>query len=119
MCGNLLSMLECAAILQIGCDPGRPESMAAGRVGETGLLRPALDHPQHVIGVHPVLRQPVALTNTGKQPTFLVGFDAGGADPVIKIFTQSVMARYLVALAAFLVQPQPPTLFVFEIIADP
>jgi hypothetical protein len=81
VCGNLLSMLERAAILQIGCNAGRAEGMAAGGVGEAGLLRPTLDHPQHVIGIHPVLGQPVALTNAGKQPTFLVGCYAGGAEP--------------------------------------
>ena len=31
--------------------------MAAGRVGEAGLLRATLDHPQYVISVQPVLRQ--------------------------------------------------------------
>jgi hypothetical protein len=36
---------------------GGAESMAAGRVGEAGLLRATLDHPQYVISVQPVLRQ--------------------------------------------------------------
>jgi hypothetical protein len=37
----------------------------------------------------------------------LITSDAGGSDPVIEKLAQRVMARYLVALAAFLMQPQP------------
>jgi hypothetical protein len=36
---DLLRILERAAIFQIGCDTGRPKSMAAGRVGKAGVLR--------------------------------------------------------------------------------
>jgi hypothetical protein len=119
MRSDLLSVLERAAILQIGRNAGRAESMTAGRVGEAGLLRPTFDHPQHIVGLHPVLRQPVALTNAGEQPTFFVGSDASGSDLIIEKFAQGVMARYVVAFAAFLVQPQPPALFVLEVVADP
>ncbi len=45
---DLLGVLERAAVLQIGGNPGRPKSMATGGVGQGGALGPPLDHVKHV-----------------------------------------------------------------------
>jgi hypothetical protein len=41
----------------------------------------------------------------GKRP-LLIAANAGGGDPGVKVFVQTVMAGYLMPFAAFLVEPQ-------------
>jgi hypothetical protein len=50
------------------------------------------------------------------QPSFIRG-DIGRLDRSIQIDIKAGVARHLVALAAFLVQPQPPALAVLEMIS--
>jgi hypothetical protein len=44
-----------------------------------------------------------------EQPALTIIGDAGGGDVGVKRLGERVMTRHLVMLAAFLVQPQPPT----------
>jgi len=53
-----------------------------------------------------------------KQRLFLFRYYAGRLDPVIQMNFQTGMTRHLVALAAFLVQPEPPAFAMQEVISD-
>ncbi len=46
----------------------------------------------------------------------LVAPNAAGCDPAVQVFGEAMMAGDVVALAALLMQPEPPALFVFEIV---
>jgi hypothetical protein len=52
MRGDLLRMLQGAAILKVSRNPSRPKSMAAGRVGKAGSFSPPFDHVKHVTAYH-------------------------------------------------------------------
>jgi hypothetical protein len=68
---NLLGMLEGAAVKHIRGDAGRTESMAAGRVGQTGSFRAALDHVQNITPCDRIFSQLVAFFEAPEQWSLL------------------------------------------------
>ncbi len=74
-------MLERAAVLKIGCNPGRAKSVAAGGVGQGGRLGPPLDHVKNVAARDRVIGQLIALFKAPKQRSLFLITDAGGCDP--------------------------------------
>jgi hypothetical protein len=60
-----------------------------------------------------------ALHGRAEQGTPFVGGDAGGADVFIEEGFELVVSRHFMALAAFLVQADPPALAVGEVVLDP
>ena len=52
MVGDLLGLLDGAAVLEVGSDANRPESMISDFVEQANRLGPAFDHPLGVVEVH-------------------------------------------------------------------
>jgi hypothetical protein len=67
---------------------------------------------------HGIAGEVVALVHAPKQRLLLFPGYSGRLDPVIQMDFQARMAGHLVPLAAFLVEPEPPTLAVLEIVSD-
>jgi hypothetical protein len=111
-------MFECAAIQQIRRNAGGSERMAAGGVGESGLLSAPLDHLKDIETAHRVTGEIVALVHASKQRLLLFRRYARRLDPVIKVNFQSGVARHLVPFATFFVEPQPPAFAMLEVISD-
>lgn len=80
MVGDLLGMLDGAAILQVGGDAGGPKRMAANGFRQANCFRPHLDHPQGVVPVHrPGSQHPLAVDGA-EEPALAVGGDASRSE---------------------------------------
>ena len=93
-------MFERAAVLQISRDSGSPQGMAAGGIGETSGLDPALDHVQHIKPGH----RPVILARAAEERPLFTPSDSGRRNRDIQILLETRTARHLLALAAFFMQ---------------
>jgi long-chain acyl-CoA synthetase len=109
MRGHGLRMLQRAAIAEIGGDPRRAKRVIADRRHDVCRRGTPADHASGVGLRHRLLGQHGgAVSRAGaEQPALAVLGDAGG-DVSVQRFGERMMARHLVLLAAFLVQPQPP-----------
>ncbi len=68
MGGNGLGVLDRAAVLEIGGDPGGPEGVAVGLVGQPRGSSSTLDHPEDIVSGDPLLRQlPVPVQGAEKR----------------------------------------------------
>ena len=76
MRGDLLRMLQRAAVLEIGGNSGRSKSMTAGEVGEGD---PPLYHVKHVSTYHRIAGQLVAPFKRPEQRPRLIVADTGAA----------------------------------------
>jgi hypothetical protein len=84
------------------------------------LAGAALDHAPGVDPVHRRGRERAgAADGRAEQGTPFVAGDARGTEIFVEEGFELVMGRHFVALAAFLVQADPPALIVGEIILDP
>jgi hypothetical protein len=104
---NLLSMFEGSAVLQISCDAGGPKCVATGGVGQGGAGRAPFDHRQDVLPRHRIVSKLVAFPDGPEERCLLITRDLCGFYPGVQVLGEIMVAGYLVALAAFLMQPQP------------
>jgi hypothetical protein len=101
-------VLERAAVLQVGGDPGRPEAVVADPRADAGGKRPSLHH-----GVGIGLRQGSAAELPGpaadrpEEPPLRIRADPGLVQIGVQVGLKRVVAGHLVPLAAFLPQPHP------------
>src|ERR1700756_1561354 len=113
---DCLGVLKCAAIFQVRRDPRAPERMTAGALWQTCLFRPPLDHGPDIIAVHRPLSELAMPVQAAKERPFLIPPQASGFEVHIHIFLGVVMRGHLVALAALLVEPEPPALAVLVVV---
>ena len=119
MRGHCLRVFERAAGFEIGRDAGRAEHMAAELDLEARFGRAPADHLIGIDTMHRVFRQPAGLAGGRAEEGGLAGVaDAGGGEIFIEELFELVMRRHIVALAAFLVQAQPPALAGGVIVLD-
>ena len=115
-----LSVLQRASRLQIGRYPRSAERVTADPDGHAELGGAALDHPVCVDAVHRRGGERASAADGGAEEGALARVaEAGGLDVFIEEGFELVMRRHLVALAAFLMQTDPPAFAVGEIILDP
>jgi hypothetical protein len=112
----LLRMFERTAVLEVGGDASSTKCVAAGGIGQGGRLSPPFDHRQDIFPPHRIVSKFVSFPNRAEERPFLVAPDLCGLYPSVQIFGEVVVARHLVVFTAFLMEPQPGTLAVFEIV---
>ena len=115
---DMLGVLDRPPVLQISRYPRRAERVAARGGGESGFERPALYHPQHVRARHGIRRELPLLVDAPKERRFLFVPDARSFEIRIEVCLGIVVRRHLMALAAFLMQPDPPALAVLVVVLD-
>jgi hypothetical protein len=119
MGSHRLGVFERAAGLEISGDPGRAEHVAAKLAFQSGFGRAAADHLVCVDAVHrPVGKDPGSAGRRAEEGGLAAVPDARRIEIFIKELLELVMGRHLVALAAFLIEPQPPALPVGEVVLD-
>ena len=116
---HCLRIFQRAALIEIGGDASCPEHMTAELDLETRFGRAPPDHLIGVDAVHRVLRQPAGLAGGRAEEGGLAGIaDAGRVEIFVDELFELVMRRHFVALAAFLMQPDPPALALGVVILD-
>lgn len=117
--GDGLGLFDGAAISDERGDSGGTERVAASCGRETGGLGSAFDHPEHVIARQPVNGQfALPIQSAEEWGLLLQQLDTGRLDVRIEVLLRQMMGRHLVALAAFLVQSEPPSLALLVVILD-
>ena len=101
VCRDCLSIFHRAAILKVSRDAGCPKRVATGGGGESGSLRPALHHPEHVRARQGIRRQLPMLVDAPKERRFLFAPDAGRVEIRVEVSFRVVVCRNLMPLAAF------------------
>ena len=114
MCGDLLSMLQRPAVLQVGSDAGHAKRVTTGGVGQGGAGRAPLDHRQNIFSRHRIFGKFVPFPDRAEERSLLIARDLCRQYPRVQVFGEIMMARHLVALAAFLMQAQPGPFAVLE-----
>lgn len=109
---DLLGMLERSAALEVGGDSGRAEGMTAALRIKAGRGSPPLDHPPCITLSHGILSQRSAggCLDGSKQRALGIGANSRRVDVRIYGSFSLVVSRYVVALTALLVEPEPPAL---------
>lgn len=118
MRSDRLRVLDRPTVFQIRRNASSAEGVAARRGGESGFECPTLDHPEDVRARHRVRRDLAVLIDAPEERALRFVRDAGRLQIRIEVCLRIVVRGYLVALAAFLVQPDPPSLSVLVIILD-
>src|SRR5208337_4699126 len=114
-----LGIFERAACFEVGRYPGRSERMAPDPDSRAEIGSAALDHAPCVDTVHRLVGQRAGATGGGaEQGSLAVVADDGGLNVGIKVGFEIVMRRHFMALAAFLVQPDPPALALGIVVLD-
>jgi hypothetical protein len=103
---HFLSMLERAAIGEIGSDAGRAERVIADRRSDAGCRRTPADHEPGGVLIHRAVGERIGFVpgRGAEQPSLAVLGEAGGIDIGTQRLGEGVMARHRMLLAAFFVQ---------------
>jgi hypothetical protein len=115
-----LGIFEHAAGLKVGRNAGCPEAVAADLDLHAELRGATLNHAPGIDAVHRRRSERAgAADSRAEQGTFVVAGDAGGTNVLVEEGFELVVRRHFVALAAFLVEADPPALAIGKIILDP
>jgi hypothetical protein len=93
--------------------------MTTGEVGQGGSGRPPFDIARTSSRAIGFSDKSVSLADRAKEWPFLIIRDLYRQYPRVQVFSEIMMAWHLVALASFLMQRQPGTLAVLEIVLHP
>ena len=108
MVGHGGGVLQRTSVLQIGCDPCRPEAVVADAGADPGRQRPS---PHHEISISLGQGGPAepsgATTDGPEQRSLGILGDPGLVQVGVEVRFERMMARHLVPLAALLPQPHP------------
>src|SRR6266851_7215679 len=114
-----LCILERAAGLEIGGDARRPEHMAPELDPEPGFGGAAADHAIGVDAVHRRVAEAAGpAERAAEEGGLAVVTDAGRHKVVIDVGLELVVRRHFMALAAFLMEAEPPALAFGIIVVD-
>jgi hypothetical protein len=105
--GDLLGVLDGAAVLEVGGNAGGPEGMIANVSGQADCLGTPFDHPPGVDAVHRPGGHAAVPVDGAEEGGFLLSGDACRRDVGIQAILGVVVSGHLVPLAAFLVQTEP------------
>ncbi len=119
MAGHALRDLDAPAVRQVVRDPGRAERVTAYRGFDAGVRSAAAHHVPDILARHPPRPELFGFPDRDaeQRPLGIAG-DAGLGDVGVQVGFQLVMAGHLMHLAVFLVEAEPPALFLGEIIHD-
>src|ERR1017187_6541858 len=105
MRGDLLRDLQTAAVLQVRGNPGRPEGVVSDLRLDTGNLCAPPDHPVGIRLAHWQACERVGFSGRrAEQRPFWIRLQLRTLDIGFQIFVELVVRRYVVALAALLIQ---------------
>ncbi len=106
MCGDLLGVLDGAAVFQVGGDAGGPEGMAACCVGQPGGLGTAFHHVEGVTSSEGLAGELAGFSGGGaEEGSFIFLGDARCRQVGIEVAFGVMMGGHFVEFAAFLMQP--------------
>src|SRR5271157_354167 len=119
MCRNRLGVLYGTTILKISPDAGGPERVAARGRGECRRNGTAFNHPEYIRPGHGVHGQLPVLVHAAEERSLLFVGDAGRREVGVHVRLGIVVRGHFVALAAFLVQPEPPAFSILVVVLNP
>ena len=120
MVGHGSRILERAAILEVGRNPGGPEAVVADPGADASRERAPLHHEIGIgLGQGSAAQPPSAATNGPEQRPLRVLVDPSLLQIGMQVGLERMVARHLVLLAAFLPQPDPQSSALHEDILDP
>ena len=107
--GHSLRIFQRATGFQIRSNARRAENVAAELALQASFCRASANH---LIGIHsmhrPVRQHPGPACRRTEEGGLAFLADPGRSEILVEELLELVMRRHFVALAAFLVQPQPP-----------
>src|SRR6516225_1308364 len=119
MRGHGLRVFQRDTGFEIRSNARRAENVAAELALQASLCRAP---PDHLIGIHAmhgaVRKHPGSAGRRAEEGSLAVLADPGRSEILVEELLKLVMRRHFVALAAFLVQPQPPALASGVIVLD-
>ncbi len=120
MRGDLLGVLECPAVLEVGGDAGGAERVVADRGFDSGSCGPSADHPPGVsLGHRRTGKRPSSFDGDGTEKgAFLIFPEVGGGEVSVEILLEGVVGGDVVALPTFFVESQPRALPLRVVVLD-
>src|SRR3954447_26361383 len=112
MGSHQLRIFQRAAVIEVGRDTCRAEGVAPDPRPKAERRRAALHHAVRIDAMHWLVRQFTgAIRRSGTEEGTLASVaDAGSVDVGVEIGFEIMVRWHFVALAAFLMQPDPPAL---------
>ena len=118
MVGDSLGVLQHSAVLEIGCDAGRSERVAADGRWQANLPSTSLDHRENFQAMNAASAELAMSVEGSKEGSVTVAFDQSGVEVRIDVFLGLVVSRNVVELAAFFVESEPHSSALREVVFD-
>ena len=119
MSGDSLGLFDGSAVADEDGDSGCPEGVTASGCREAGTFGAPFDHTERVVAGQTLSSQAALSVKRSEEGSLLVlQIDACRFDVCIEILLGQMMGWNLMALAAFLVQADPPALALLVVVVN-